>query len=76
MINISFVDWFLTRSDGFKLMAGKLRDHKMNTQRSFSKVKRAHFEFVKKFDEHDKRIRQIEKMISDIYEPTMIKKKK
>ena len=76
MINIAFGDWFLARSEGFRVIIQKLRDHKITTKRSFSRVKRKHNHHDRRFDEHDKRIKEIEKVIENLYETPLIKKKK
>lgn len=78
MINIAIGDWFLSRSDGFKIIISKLRDHKITTKRSFSTVKRKHNHIDRRFEEHERKIKQMEKIISSLYEeaPKLIKKKK
>lgn len=76
MLKIAIGDWFLARSEGFKLIVGKLRDHKINTKKSFSNVKRRHNIYERKFEEQDKRIKDIEKLLQEVYEVPLVKKKK
>lgn len=42
----------------------KFLDHKVNTQKSFSRVKIKHNYYDKKFEEHHKRITELENTIS------------
>jgi len=69
-------DWFLSRSEGFRLIIGKVRDHKITTKRSFSKVKRKHTHFERRFEQAERKIKEIERIISELYEIPIIKKKK
>ena len=77
MLKIGIGDWFLARSDAFRLLLGKFRDHKITTRNSFVRVKQKHRLYDKKINEHDFRIKKMEMLLSNTEVPiTIIKKKK
>ena len=70
-------DWFLARSQAFKLFVDKFREHKTNTKRSFTKVKNRHsaYEFI--LEGHEARLKEMESIFRSLREsPTKIIKKK
>jgi len=80
---MAFADWLLSRSEAFKLLMMKFRDHKQDTVQAFSKVKSKHNNFDKRFDEHSTRLDQMEDVIKLMHEkisvetrPTIIIKKR
>lgn len=77
MIKIGIGDWFLARSEGFRLLLIRLRDHKINVQRSFSRIKSKHKEIDERIDELESKIRRLEKILKEMeYEPQIIRKKR
>ena len=78
MISIPIGDWFLARSEAFKIMMMKFRDHKIQTKQAFSKVKSKHNQYDQTIKEHKERIEEMEKILSSLKEvtPFRIKKKK
>ena len=76
MIKIGIGDWFLARSEGFRLLLIRLRDHKINVQRSFSRIKTKTKEIDDRVDEVERKIIRLEKMIREVeYTPKIIKKR-
>ena len=76
MIKIGIGDWFLARSEGFRLLLIRLRDHKINVQRSFSRIKTKTKEIDNRVDELERKIIRLEKMIREVeYTPKIIKKR-
>jgi len=77
VIKIPIGDWFLARSEAFKLLMMKFRDHKINTKEAFSKVKMRHNYFDQELKEQKSRIQELERILSGLREvPIRIKKKK
>lgn len=78
MINIPIGDWFLARSEAFKVLMMKFRDHKIQTKTAFSKVKSKHNQYDQALKEQKQRIEEMEKILSSLKEvtPFKIKKKK
>ncbi len=66
MLNIAIGDWFLSRSESFKEILSNLRDHKINTKNSFSRVRDKHRDYESKLREQDARIRELEGTISSL----------
>ena len=60
---MSMVDWFLARSEAFKVLMMKFRDHKQDTIEAFSKVKKKHKEVDYRLMQHDAKIQQLERTI-------------
>ncbi len=56
-------DWFLARSEAFRLLMMKFRDHKSDTMDAFSKVKKKHSYYDKRLEEHADKIRQLEEIM-------------
>ncbi len=76
MIKIGIGDWFLARSEGFRLLLIRLRDHKINVQRSFSRIKTKTREIDDRIDELERKVIRLEKMIREVeYTPKIIKKR-
>lgn len=76
MIKIGIGDWFLARSEGFRLLLIRLRDHKINVQRSFSRIKTKTKELDDRMDELERKIIRLEKMLREVeYTPKIIKKR-
>ena len=73
MIKIGIADWILARSDAFKLLMIKLRDHIINTKVSFSKVKAKHHDFQDTLESHESRIKKLERVINSLEEVPEIK---
>ena len=65
---MAFADWLLSRSEAFRLLMMKVRDHKQDTIDAFSKVKKKHVEHERRLDEHADRIRQMEEVMSLLHE--------
>jgi len=78
VICIPIGDWFLARSEAFKILMMKFRDHKIYTKTAFSKVKSKHNQYDQALKEHKERIEEMEKILSSLKEvtPFKIKKKK
>ncbi len=66
MIKIVIADWLLGRSDTFKEILSNLRDHKINTKNSFSRVKDKHRDYESKVREQDARIRELEGIVDSL----------
>ena len=76
MIKIGIGDWFLARSEGFRLLLIRLRDHKINVQRSFSRIKTKTKEIDDRVDELERKIIRLEKIIREVeYTPKIIRKR-
>ena len=65
---MTFADWILSRSEAFRLLMMKFRDHKQDTVEAFSKVKRKHLDYERKFEEHSDRLKQHEEIIKLLHE--------
>lgn len=68
-------DWFLARSEAFKLLMIKFRDHKHDTIDAFSKVKRKHREYDIKLNEQEAKIKELANIIRLIQESIIEKPK-
>ncbi|MBT4577249.1 hypothetical protein HOM13_03565 [Candidatus Woesearchaeota archaeon] len=66
MLKITVSDWILSRSESFKEILSNLRDHKLNTKNSFSRVREKHRDYESKIREHDARIREMEGLIEQM----------
>ena len=77
MIKIPIGDWFLARSEAFKVLMMKFRDHKINTQQSFSKIKTKHNFYDQEIKEHKTRIQELERILGNLREvPIKVRKKR
>ncbi len=78
MFNIAVADWFLARSEAFRLLLTKFRNHKLNTRKSFYKVKQVHNVNNQKLTNLHRRLRTIENILKTMQEdkPKIIKKNK
>lgn len=59
-------DWFLARSEAFRLLMGKIRDHKQDTIEAFQKVKSKHKKMELVLMDHDKEIKTLHKKINEL----------
>ena len=66
MLKITVSDWILSRSESFKEILSNLRDQKLNTKNSFSRVREKHRDYESKIREHDARIREMEGLIEQM----------
>jgi len=66
VVKIVIADWLLARSDTFKEILSNLRDHKINTKNSFSRVKDKHRDYEAKVREQDARIRELEGIVDSL----------
>ena len=77
MIKIGFGDWIIARSDAFKILVEKFKDHKKVTRNSFSRVKSKHYVYDRKINELQARVKEMESILEILNEPKIkIKKKK
>lgn len=61
-------DWFLARSEAFRLLMGKIRDHKQDTIEAFQKVKSKHKKMESVLIDHDKEIKNLHKRVNELEE--------
>ncbi len=73
MIKIGVGDWIVARSDNFKFLMSKLRDHQITTKSSFTKVKQKHKTVDAKIDSQEKRIKKLERTLKAIQEVPAIR---
>lgn len=66
---MSLVDWFLARSDAFKTMMMKFRDHKHDTIEGFSKVKQEQKQMQFRLLQQETRINQLVKILEQMKKP-------
>jgi len=69
---VAIGDWFLARSEAFRLLMSKFRDHKQETVEAFSKVKAKHKSFESKLEEYEERIKELERVIETLNETQQI----
>lgn len=74
-MTIAIGDWLLARSEAFKLLMGKFRDHQITTKNSFTRVKQKHEEIddtletqQTKLRSHEVRIRELEEVLESLKE--------
>ena len=72
---MALVDWFLKRSDEFKLLITRFKHHKFKTMESFSRVREDNRRLAKKIVEHEFQIRELRDRLNELGEeqPTTIK---
>ena len=77
MIKIALGDWVLSRSEAFKILLSKFRDHKIATKEAFDKVKKRHNKYEDHIEDHEIRLRELETILAVLHEndPIKIKKK-
>ena len=63
MLKIAIGDWLISRSDSFRLLMFKVRDHMIATKNSFSKIKGKHRDYDEKLEEYESRIKELESII-------------
>ncbi|MEK6922272.1 MAG: hypothetical protein AABX08_00550 [Nanoarchaeota archaeon] len=77
MINIPIGDWFLARSEAFKILVEKFKQHKQATNVSFLRVKDKHYNYDRKINELQARVKELEFILEILNAPKIkIKKKK
>jgi len=77
VVNIPIGDWFIARSEAFKILVDKFRQHKITTQSSFSRVKSKHYNYDRKINELQARVKELEAILEVLNEPKIkIRKKK
>jgi len=76
---MALIDWFLARSQTFRILLSSIRDHKISTQQSFEKVKDHNRKLAKQLVNTEMRLRQVEDKLAELTEEehkTMIIKKR
>lgn len=79
MLNIAIADWLLARSEAFRLLLKKFRNHKINTKRSFYRVKQKHNIHDQQVKSLHRRLKVVENILKTMQEedkPKIIKKNK
>lgn len=78
MFIIAIGDWFLARSEAFKILMRKIRDHNIAIKKSFSKVKDEHKRLAERIDNNEKDIEKLKKIIQNLQEepPQILKIKR
>ena len=76
MLKIAIGDWFISRSDSFKSMMMKFRDHQINTKVSFNRVKVKHRDYESKIRELDARVRELEGVLEALNHVTVKEKRR
>ncbi len=66
-------DWFLARSEAFRLLMMKFRDHKHDTMDAFSKVKRKHKDYEARLSEQEAKTKELVNIVKLVQE-SMIEK--
>jgi len=66
VLKISFADWLILKSNHFKDLMIKLRDHQINTKESFNRVKIKHRDYEAKIREIDARVKELEGILESI----------
>ena len=65
---MTIADWILSRSEAFKLLMMKFRDHKQDTIEAFTKVRRKHSDYDKRLEEHAGKLKQIEDVLNLLHQ--------
>ena len=73
MIKIGVGDWIVARSDNFKFLMSRLRDHQITTKSSFSKVKQKHKTIDAKIASQETRIKRLERVLKSLREVPAIR---
>jgi len=74
---IAIGDWFLSRSEAFKILVEKFKEHKQSTKSGFSRVKARHYFYDRRFNELNARVKELENILETLNEnPIKIEKKK
>jgi hypothetical protein len=70
-------DFFLARSQAFRILIDKFKQHKSTTKRSFTKVKNRHNAYEYILEGHEARLRKMESIIKEVKKsPIKVIKKK
>ena len=75
VIYIGIGDWFIIRSEAFKILVDKFKEHKKLTKTSFSRVKTRHYIYDRKINELQARVKELE-TLHEVLNMPQIKKKK
>ncbi len=65
VFKIAIGDWIVSRSDSFRSMMMRFRDHQINTKTSFNRVKQKHRDYEAKLRELDARVREVEAILEE-----------
>ena len=65
---MSLADWFLSRSEAFRLLMMKFRDHKQDTVEAFSRVKKKHLDYDRRLDSHAGQLKQLQEILNLLHE--------
>ena len=76
MIRIPIGDWLLARSEAFKVLVEKFREHKLATKQSFTRVKERHYDYDKKINELRARVAEVESLLQGVNEVQVFKTKR
>lgn len=76
MIRIPIGDWLLARSEAFKVLVEKFREHKLATKHSFTRVKARHYDYDKKINELRARVAEVESLLQGVNEVQVFKIKR
>ena len=86
MKKIAIGDWFLSRSEAFKILVEKFKEHlndykielrQQSTKSGFSRVKARHYFYDRRFNELNARVKELENILETLNEnPIKIEKKK
>lgn len=73
MTKIGIGDWFLSRSDAFRFMMHKFRDHKIKTENSFTKIRGVHRRYEAQVAELRVRMKRLEDTLDGMKESSKVK---
>ena len=76
MIKIPIGDWFLARSEAFNLLVERFKEHRAITKTSFSRIKTRHYNYDRKINEMQARIKEMESVIDVLQEIPNLKVRK
>jgi len=69
-------DWFIARSEAFKILVDKFKEHKRATENSFFRVKNRHYLYDRKINELQARVKELELTLETLNELKIRIKKK
>ena len=76
-MKIAIGDWFIGRSEAFRILVEKFKEHKVATKQGFSRVKSKHYYYDRRFNELHARVKELEGLLETLQEvPIKINKKK
>ena len=76
MIQITIGDWFIARSEAFKILVDKFKEHKKTTENSFFRVRNRHYIYDRKINELQARVKELELTLEVLNELKIKVKKK